>query len=68
MLTPNLREQLQQLRGAGHRGVWSGDLIDKPSTRELVRLGLVDNTGGAPSSLSRVYINKAGRDALVAAN
>lgn len=64
MLTKALKEQLQQLRGAGLRGVWSGDLADKTSTRELVRLGLADNTGGSPSSLSRVYISQAGRDAL----
>jgi hypothetical protein len=66
MLEKNLTEQLQQLKSAGLRGVWSGDLIDKTSTRELVRLGLADNTGGSPSSLNRVYISKAGRDALAA--
>jgi hypothetical protein len=64
MLDKSLTEQLQQLKGAGLRGVWAGDLICKTSTRELVRLGLADNTGGAPSSLNRVYITKTGRDAL----
>ena len=66
MLSKRLKEQLQQLRGAGHRGVWAGDLADKTSTRELVRMGLADNTGGSPSALSTVYINQAGRDALAA--
>jgi hypothetical protein len=64
MLEKNLTEQLKQLKSAGLRGVWAGDLVCKESTRELVRQGLADNTGGAPSSLSRVYITKTGRDAL----
>lgn len=67
MLTKGQKNQLDQLHAAGLRGVWAGDLIDKTSTRELVRLGLADNgpRGGAdPSGLSRVYINQAGRDAL----
>lgn len=63
----DLQEQLEQLRGAGLRGVESGDLINKPATRELVRMGLADNGvrgGGSPSALSRVYISQAGRKAL----
>lgn len=63
-------EQLKQLRAAGLRGVWAGDLIDKTSTRELVRLGLADNgpKGGAdPSGLARVYINERGREELIIA-
>lgn len=66
-MTPGQIEQLKQLRAAGLRGVWAGDLIDKTSTRELVRLGLADNgpKGGAdPSGLTRVFINQAGRDAI----
>lgn len=46
-----------------------GDLTDKTSARELVRMGLADNGalgGGSPSALSTVYINQAGRDALKA--
>ena len=65
-MTKAQREQLEQLRAAGFRGVRSGDLINKPATRELVRLRLADNSGGSPSSLSVVYITKAGRDALQA--
>lgn len=68
MLSKGLTEQLKQLQGAGLRGVWSGDLADKTSTRELIRMGLADNTGGPPSSLSRIYINQAGRDALTSVN
>lgn len=64
MLNKRLVEQLRQLKSAGHRGVWAGDLLDKASVRELVRTGLADNTGGSPASLSRVYINQAGRNAL----
>lgn len=67
MLTPCQIEQLKQLRAANLRGVWAGDLIDKTSARELVRLGLADNgpKGGAdPSGLTTVYITAAGRDAL----
>lgn len=66
-MTKALQEQLEQLRGAGFRGVESGDLINKPATRELVRMGLADNGvrgGGSPSALSRVYISQAGRQAL----
>ncbi len=62
-----LADQLEQLRSAGLRGVWAGDLCDKPSTRELVRLGLADNGvrgGGSPSALSRVYISQKGRETL----
>jgi hypothetical protein len=57
-------EQLAQLHAAGLRGVRSGDLIDKPSTRELVRMGLADNGvhgNGSPSALGTVYINLRGR-------
>ena len=67
MLNSSQIEQLKQLRSAGLRGVWSGDLLDKTSTRELVRLGLADNgvEGKAdPSGLTRVYISRTGRDAL----
>lgn len=67
MLSKNLREQLEQLRAAGHRGVWAGDLLDKTSTRELVRRGLADNGvrgEGGPSGLSRVYISQRGREAI----
>ena len=67
-MKPGMKAQLEQLRVAGFRGVWAGDLIDKSSTRELVRDGLADNTGGSPSSLDRVYITKAGRDALATGN
>jgi hypothetical protein len=56
--------QLYQLSNAGLLGVEAGNLIDKEATRELVRRGYADNTGGAPSSLSRVYVSKAGRAAL----
>lgn len=64
MLTKREIEQLKQLRNAGHRGVFAGDLLDKPTTRNLVARGLVDNTGGAPSSLGTIYINQSGRDEL----
>jgi hypothetical protein len=67
MLSHGMKEQLQQLLSAGHRGVWAGDLVDKTSTRELVRFGLADNGPrgeGSPSALSRVYINQKGREAL----
>lgn len=67
MLDKNHREQLKQLQSAGLRGVWAGDLIDKSSARELVRLGLADNGvkgEGSPSALSRVYIIQSGRAAL----
>lgn len=64
MLTQREISQLIQLRKKGHRGVFAGDLLDKTTTRELVARGLVDNTGGAPSSLGTIYINQAGRDAL----
>lgn len=70
MLEKNLTEQLKQLQAAGLRGVWAGDLADKCSTRKLVRRGLADNgaNGGRDASgLSRVFINKAGKDALAAA-
>jgi hypothetical protein len=70
MLTPSQIEQLRQLRAAGLRGVWAGDLIDKTSTRELVRLGLADNgpKGGAdPSGLTRVYLTKRGQEELIIA-
>lgn len=66
MLTKAQREQLDQLRAAGFRGVRSGDLINKPITRDLVQMRLADNSGGSPASLSTVYITKAGRDALKA--
>lgn len=68
MLSKGQIEQLKQLRGAGHRGVWAGDLIDKTSTRELVLRGLAGNKGGSPSALSTVYITKAGREALAQTN
>lgn len=70
MLTASQIEQLKQLRAAGLRGVWAGDLIDKTSVRELVRLGLADNGvrgEGGPSGLSRVYISQSGREALLGA-
>lgn len=66
-LTSGEKEQLHQLRAAGLRGVWAGDLIDKTSTRELIRRGLAENGPrgtGSPSALSTVYISKAGRAAL----
>jgi hypothetical protein len=69
MLTASQTEQLKQLRAAGLRGVWAGNLIDKTSTRELVRLGLADNglRGDADASgLTVVFINEAGRTALKA--
>lgn len=68
-LTPAQREQLQQLGAAGHRGVWAGDLVNKPVTRDLVRMGLADNGvhgRGSPSALGTTYINQRGRDALAA--
>jgi hypothetical protein len=58
------RDQLSQLAGAGIDGVWSGDLIDKTSTRWLVENGYASNTGGPPSSLKRVRITPKGRAAL----
>lgn len=70
MLSKNHMEQLKQLRAAGLRGVWAGDLIDKTSTRELVRMGLADNgpNGGvSPSALTRVYITQEGRAILAPA-
>lgn len=63
-------DQLHQLFLAGHRGVEAGDLADKCSTRELVRMGLADNGirgGNPPSSLDRVYINRDGRVAYAEA-
>lgn len=59
--------QLEQLRKAGHRGVFAGDLLDKPTTRELVKQGFADNGAhgkGSPSALGTVFINQRGRDAL----
>jgi hypothetical protein len=68
MITKPQRAQLEQLLLAGFRGVWAGDLIDKESTRELIRRGLVDNglkrLDAPPSSLHKVYINESGRHAL----
>ena len=67
-------EQLRQLDKAGLRGVFAGDLLDKPTTRDLVRDGWADNGmkgGGSPSvpsALSRVYITKLGKQALWAWN
>lgn len=43
-----------------HGGVEAGNLIDKPSTRELVRRGYVFNEGGPPSSLDRCHITDKG--------
>lgn len=63
-LTKREINQLTQLRKRGHRGVFAGDLLDKTTTRDLISRGLVDNTGGAPSSLGTIYINQRGRDAL----
>ena len=66
-MNKNRIEVLKQLQGAGLRGVRSGDLIDKTTTRELIRAGLADNGvrgQGSASALSVVYINEAGREAL----
>lgn len=63
-MTKRESEQLKQLAAAGFRGIGAGDLLDKPTTRDLVRSGLADNSGGSPSALSRVYITQAGRQAL----
>lgn len=60
--------QLRQLSDRRFAGVWAGNLMDKTATRELVRLGLAENTGGSPSSLSTVYISEKGRKALEQAN
>lgn len=62
-----LFDQLSQLYRAGLEGVHAGDLADKCSTRELVRMGLADNSGGPPSSLDRVRINRAGVNAFLEA-
>lgn len=64
MLTKPMKEQLKQLKKAGDNGVWCGDLIDKTTTRELVKAGLVENSGGPPSSLKHLYITDAGTAAL----
>ena len=69
MLTKREINQLSQLRQAGHSGVFAGDLLDKTTTRELVRRGLADNGvhgKDSPSALGQVYISQRGRDALSA--
>ena len=63
-VTRGMIDQLRQLAGRRFAGVWAGDLIDKCSTRELVRMGLAENTGGSPSALSTVYISAEGRSLL----
>ena len=59
-MKPALYNQLHQIYMQGSGGVDAGNLIDKCATRELIRMGLVDNTGGPPSSIDRVYINRTG--------
>lgn len=53
--------QLYQLDDQRWSGVWAGNLMDKDSTRSLIRKGYAENTGGSPSSLDRVYISQLGR-------
>ena len=58
-------EQLRQIAAKSpHPGVHAGDLINKPATRRLVEAGLVQNSGGSPSSLGYVSITKDGRTLL----
>lgn len=59
-LTVGEEAQLRQLYHRRWAGVEAGNLICKESTRSLVRRGCADNTGGAPSSLDRVYISERG--------
>lgn len=57
--------QLRQIRAKSpHPGVWSGDLISKPSARKLVAAGLVRNSGGSPSSLAYLSITAEGEALL----
>ena len=66
-MTKRQTDQLRQLSNAGLRGVWAGDLLDKTSTRELVRGGWADNGvrgSGSPNALTTIYITKIGKQAL----
>ncbi len=45
-------------------GVWAGDLIDKTTTRQLIRDGYAQTAGRNSSSLDYVTITAAGRAAL----
>jgi hypothetical protein len=62
-------DQLRQIAAKSpHPGVWSGDLINKPSTRRLIDMGLVQNSGRSASALSYISLSKRGTEILQTAD
>lgn len=58
-------EQLRQIAAKSpHPGVHAGDLVNKPSVRRLVEVGLVRNSGGSPSALAYLSITDEGKALL----
>lgn len=53
--------QLEQLYDSRWSGVWAGNLLDKDSSRSLIRKGYAENSGGSPASLDVLHITQLGR-------
>lgn len=64
MITKTQKAQLKQLNKAGDGGIWSSDLNDRPTTRELIKAGFAENSAGDKADLRQIYITNAGIIAL----